>query len=242
MDKIVETYNPYNQNVERKSSQLPWYINETFINSVEIRSPFIAGNKWYIGWTLQVWQEWIIIDGNTKTISSSNYIEDVSWWIINWDWDSQFNDVVARWNILWWNISWVDIEWSTIQSSSWDNIVLLNWWEIRQMNTLWSDIYTTILSNWDITFFKQIVWTPWFDVNLDIWQIWDWSKITFWYSWNTKWYIESNVDWIEISSNWRLNLFWELNFNQINSSSHTDSWLYIPIKVNWLDYFIKLYS
>ena len=114
MDKIVETYNPYNQNVERRSSQLPWYINETFINSVEVRSPFIAGNKWYIGWTLQVWQEWIIMDGSARTISSTNYIKDVSWWIINWDGNAEFNNITARWTFI---LSW----WETVEEAI-DNI------------------------------------------------------------------------------------------------------------------------
>lgn len=176
MDKIVETYNPYNQNVEMKSSQLPWYINETFINSVEIRSPFIAGNKWYIGWTLQVWQDWIVIDGNAKTIKSNNYIDLTAWWIINSDGNAQFNNIVARWNILWWKTSywdttawyWLWLDWWIPKFNLWNSTNSLNWnwtqlnikgnitaWNISWVNISWStltsissDSFTTLLIDW----------------------------------------------------------------------------------------------
>jgi hypothetical protein len=62
MDKIVETYNPYTQKVEQQTKWTPDYIQATYINSTEIRSPFIAWNNGYIGWTLRVWATWIFID------------------------------------------------------------------------------------------------------------------------------------------------------------------------------------
>lgn len=170
-----ESYNPYSQQIEQ--NKLPWYISETFINSVEIRSPFIAGNKWYIWWTLQVWQNWILIDWSQKIIRSINYKENESWWIIKWNWDSEFNNITVRWNILWWKTSysdsndwyyiWKDTDniykvniWNWTNSLKWDWIWLIIKWDITAWNISWvniswskltslsNDTYTSLIIDW----------------------------------------------------------------------------------------------
>ncbi len=184
MDKIVETYNPYNQNVERKSSQLPWYINETFINSVEIRSPFIAGNKWYIGWTLQVWQEWIIIDGNTRTISSTNYIENTSWWIINWDGNAEFNNIIARWTFIlsWWQtvedaISNIDVSWDWLSNKP----SVLSLAAISNPTPVWSWLF---ISNTHMWYYSSWQWKTFMQNNGNFWLAWSWTNSLSW-DWTT---------------------------------------------------------
>lgn len=200
MDKIVETYNPYNQNVERKSSQLPWYINETFINSVEIRSPFIAGNKWYIGWTLQVWQDWIVIDGNAKTIKSTNFIDNVSWWIINWNGDAKFNNITARWTFIlsWWETVEEAIE--SIQDPTWDNLqskpnVLQNA-AINTPTPYWTWFQLTATHMW---YYSWWAWKTYMQSNGNFWLSGSWSNYLTW-NWSilkVRWDIEAS----SISSN-----------------------------------------
>lgn len=70
---------------------IPWYIQETYIDSVQIRSPLIAWNDWLFSWLMKVWVDWIVIDGPNKKIFSQNYSLVNKTWFWMWaDWSFLF--------------------------------------------------------------------------------------------------------------------------------------------------------
>lgn len=242
-----ESYNPYSQQIEQ--NKLPWYISETFINSVEIRSPFIAGNKWYIWWTLQVWQNWIVIDWSQKIIRSINYKENESWWIIKWNWDSEFNNITVRWNILWWKTSysdsiawyWLWLDWWVPKFNLWNSTNSLKWdWtqlnikgNIEAATFKWSLLYDSIsapsLEQWR-------TWCEWTkDVN---WNIVSSQKVLHWYFWwlPVKQQISTNAmvldEILSLTNNWWIDLYQWFNlyhwfkprFIECNISFRNLSW------------------
>ena len=213
-----ESYNPYSQQIEQ--NKLPWYISETFINSVEIRSPFIAGNKWYIWWTLQVWQNWIVIDWSQKIIRSINYKENESWWIIKWNWDSEFNNVTVRWNILWWKTSysdstawyWLWLDWWVPKFNLWNSTNSYLNWDWNNLNIRWNLILPDWTSVEDITVDRSTLsWIPYF-MNTNVAPSWSWLKLTSSYLWFYNWsqwktYMD-NTWWLYLSWSWSNYLSW----------------------------------
>lgn len=52
---------------------VPDYIQETYIDSVEVRSPTLSGNNGLFSWIVKVWTNGITIDGANRKIFSNNY-------------------------------------------------------------------------------------------------------------------------------------------------------------------------
>lgn len=184
---IEEIYNPYTQKVEIKSSDVPDYIQATYISPTEIKSPYIAGNKWFIGWELRVWKEWIVIDWTTKIIKSSNYDSWVNWWIIKDNWDAEFNSVDVRWKIeaTSWHIEWlldvwtswdtIEIDWVNKRIQSSNFATWTTWWRIdKDWHAEFQDVTINQTLNW-----SEIVDDDWNqpDDNATIWARW-WTNIT----------------------------------------------------------------
>lgn len=84
---------------------LPDYIQETYIDSTEIRSPNIAGNAGYFSNQMRVWPSGIIIDGINKLIKSNNYAIGSAGWQIDNTGNAEFNDATLRGDFVAWSIN-----------------------------------------------------------------------------------------------------------------------------------------
>lgn len=79
--------------------QVPEYIKETFIDSVEIKSPTISGNDGNFSGVVKVWVNGIILDGIQKEIRSDNFNSWSAGYRLEDDGSAELNDVVIRWDI-----------------------------------------------------------------------------------------------------------------------------------------------
>lgn len=84
---------------------LPDYIQETYIDSTEIRSPNIAGNAGYFSNQMRVWPSGIVIDGINKLIKSNNYAAGSAGWQIDNAGNAEFNDATLRGDFVAWSIN-----------------------------------------------------------------------------------------------------------------------------------------
>ena len=125
----------------------PDYIEETYINSVEIKSPTISGNNWYFSNIFKVWSGGIIIDWPNKEIRSSNYNWNNKTWFHFKD-DGKFLLGKDTSNYFWYDGTNFEFKWKLIawanSSIDFDYISWSN--KPENKSTVWAD-WNSNLSN-----------------------------------------------------------------------------------------------
>ena len=96
----------------------PAYIQSTYIDQTEVRSPNITGTNGVFAWTLRVWTSWIVIDWPNKEIRSSNYNEGSNTWFRLQD-SGNFHFWWNNSNFVKWNGSLLELRW-LIKSTQYD--------------------------------------------------------------------------------------------------------------------------
>ncbi len=218
-DDVASLENSVDEFNEELTWLVPDYIQETYIDSVEVRSPTISWNSWLFSWVVKVWASWITIDWSEKSIFSNNYnaTTKVGWKIEN-NWNFLFWGDLD--NYLQWNWSTLILAWS-IQAKAWSNISfdVVSWSNKPDDNATVGANWNTNLSNIpnDIenpdyihsTYIDStqiispsISWNNWyFSWTFKVWSSWiiiDWNNENIrsdnYIAWLSGWIIKNNWD------------------------------------------------
>lgn len=247
-DSIASLENSVDEtnNAIKNLDLVPEYIKETYIDSVEIKSPTISWNDWYFANIVKIWANWMIIDWVDESIRSKNYnLTNKTWVKLKSDWSF----------LLWKDLNnYLQFDWTTfniswkIQASSGSSISFWDvTWSDKPANnaTVWADwntnltwipasaqaSYITLTKITATTIESPIIaWNNWYFSSLvKVWASWiniNWVNKTIsssnFSSWNTGWIIKNDwsAEFSNIVARWTLKT--ALSWKRVEISSSTN--------------------